>query len=227
MNRYFKLLTEIPHLLGANDDPIKIVQNENVIQRWQDAQRLKLSDKSHNLKWADIGVILDDPYVLVLRDLVEFPSGFCGGYIRLFNRAYLEKGAAGVVMLPEQDGKLLIMKNFRHATRNWHWEIPRGFGEPGISAEEQAREELKEEVGGDVAEIINLGMYFSNTGLDGNPINLFLARMISAGMPNWKAGIDKFLWVSVSEFEQMIASGEITDGFTIAAYTRATLRGLI
>jgi len=227
MKRYFKLLKEIPRLLGANGDPLKIVQDENVIQRWQDAQRSKLSNKLYNLEWADIGVILDDPYVLVLRDLVEFPSGSCGGYIRLFNRAYLEKGAAGVVMLPEQDGKLLIMKIFRHATRNWHWEIPRGFGEPGINAQEQAREELKDEVGGEVAEIINLGLYFSNTGLEGNPIHLFLVKMISVGMPNWKVGIDKLLWVSVSEFEQMIASGEITDGFTIAAYARAKLKSLI
>jgi ADP-ribose pyrophosphatase len=39
--------------------------------------------------------------------------------------------------------------------------------------------------------------------------------------------VDKFIWVSVAELEKMIAEGDITDGFTIAAYTKAKLKGLI
>jgi hypothetical protein len=49
---------------------------------------------------------------------------------------------------------------------------------------------------------------------------------------DWRAEIevwrvDKFVWDSIPELEKMIADGEITDGFTIAAYTKAKLKGLI
>ena len=142
-----------------------------------------MAEKNKPEEWADIGAVFDDPYVVILRDLVEFPGGFRNGYIRLYNRAYLEGGAAGVVMLPEMDGKLLLMHQFRHATRSWHWEIPRGFGEPGIEAEDQARAEIEEEISGEIAELTNLGLYFNNTGLEGNPIYLFLAKMSSVGEP--------------------------------------------
>jgi ADP-ribose pyrophosphatase len=216
-----------PKLLSNEDAPIKILSDETAIKQWQEKRSLHLEQKSQPIEWADIGVVFNDPFVVVLRDLVEFPGGFRNGYIRLYNRAYLEGGAAGVVMLPEMEGKLLLMHQFRHATRSWHWEIPRGFGEAGVSAEDQARAEVKEEIGGEIAELTNLGLYFNNTGLEGNPIYLFLAKMTSISEPKLKFGVDKFIWVSVSELEDMIVDGEITDGFTIAAYTKAKLKGLI
>ena len=113
------------------------------------------------------------------------------------------------------------------STRVWHWEIPRGFGEPGVSAEDQARAKIREEIGVDVTELIDLGLYFNNTGLEGNPITLFLARITAEPVANPNIGVDQLRWVSIEEFESMIARAEITDGFTIAAYTRAKLRGLL
>lgn len=222
-DRYLSIEQRFPQLFKNSDELLKIIREKSVLQDWR-TEKKKLSNDTVA---TDIGVVFDDPYVVILRDLVEFPGGFRNGYIRLYNRAYLEGGAAGVVILPEMDGKLLLMHQFRHATRSWHWEIPRGFGEPGVLAEDQARAEIEEEISGEIAELKNLGLYFNNTGLEGNPIYLFLAKMSSVGEPKLKLGVDKFIWVSVAELEKMIADGEITDGFTIAAYTRAKLRGLI
>ncbi len=228
MEIYNLLLSKNKHLAGNfRDDPIKIILSADEIEKWQVQKIAFLKRKRISSKWAKIGIVFEDPYIIIFRDLVEFPGGFRDGYIRLYNRAYLEGGAAGVVMLPEMGGKLLLMHQFRHATRSWHWEIPRGFGESGVKAEDQARAEIEEEISGEIADLINLGLYFNNTGLEGNPIYLFLAKMSSIGKPQLKFGVDKFIWVSVSELEKMIADGEITDGFTIAAYTRAKLKGLI
>lgn len=227
MKKYFEILEKFPNLSGADEDPIKIIKDAPVIQEWQDERRAKLINASKDPEWADIGIICSDPYVMILRDLVEFPGGFRGGYIRLYNRAYVEGGAAGVVTMPVKDGKILLMHNFRHATRAWHWEIPRGFGEPGVAAEDQARAEVREEIGVTVDELVDLGLYFNNTGLEGNPITLFLARITQEPVANPEISVDQLRWVPVEELEGMIASAEITDGFTIAAYTRAKLRGLI
>ena len=227
MNKYLESLNKFPQLAGSDKDPIRVIKDQSAIEQWQVERRTKLIDASKSPEWADIGVVFDDPSIVILRDLVEFPGGFRNGYIRIYNRAYLEGGAAGVVILPEKDGKLLLIQHYRHATRMFHWEIPRGFGESGIDAETQAKVELKEEIGGEVAEIFNLGIVYNNTGLEGNPINLFLARMASVGEMEVEEGIENPIWVSVSELEKTIADGEITDGFTIAAYTRAKLKGLI
>ena len=216
-----------PNLFTNSSASFRIITDSDEINKWQNQRKLDLEKKDQSPEWADIGIVFDDPYVIVLRDLVEFPNGSRGGYIRLYNRAYLEGGAAGVVILPEKDGKILLMHNFRHATRSWHWEIPRGFGEPGVSAEDQARAEMKEEIGVDVAGVVDLGPYFSNTGLEGNPITLFLAQLAAEGTANPEIGVDALRWVTVEELENMIVSGEVTDGFTIAAYTRAKLKGLI
>lgn len=224
---YEEIRKASPSLFDNSDGLIKIIADEKEIADWQEQKRSDLQTKEKNLEWADTGIAFDDPFVVILRDLVEFSGGFRNGYIRLYNRAYLEGGAAGVVMLPEMNGKLLLMHQFRHATRSWHWEIPRGFGEPGVQAEDQARAEIEEEISGEVSELTNLGLFFNNTGLEGNPIYLFLAKMFSVGEPKLKFGVDKFIWVSVAELEKMIADCEITDGFTIAAYTRAKLKGLI
>ena len=217
----------IPSLFDNSNALIRIINDENEISVWQERKRVELEKKGVSPSWAEIGIVLDDPSLLVLRDLVEFPGGYRNGYIRIYNRAYLEGGAAGVVVLPEKDGKLLLFQHYRHATRMRHWEVPRGFGASGVDAKTQAITEVKEEINGEVAEIFELGTVYNNTGLEGNPINLFLARMASVGEMEVEEGIENPIWVSVSELEKMIADGEITDGFTIAAYTRAKLKGLI
>lgn len=229
MKNYFEFLDKFPQLMGKNDGPMRIIKDDTEIINWQNEQKIDLANESNNLEWADIGIVLDDPRILILRDLVQFPSGHRSGYIRIYNRAYLEEGAAGVVVLPERDGKLLLMYNFRHATRAWHWEVPRGFGEPGVKAEDQAKAELEEEIGVNPAEIelVDLGILYNNTGLEGNSINLFLGRVVSSGIVNQEIGVKELRWVTTEKFEQMIVAGEITDGFTIAAYTRAKLQKLI
>lgn len=224
---YSKLISEYPKLFSNQSAGIRIISNAYEIAEWQKRRRDQLIQSGKPSEWADIGVVLDDPYFLVLRDLVEFPGGFRNGYVRLYSRAYLESGAAIVVILPEMDGKLLLIHQYRHATRLWHWEIPRGFGEPGVDARTQAINELREEVNGNVSEIVDLGMMYHNAGLDGNPTNLFYAHMISIGEIQVEEGIEYLKWFSVAEIEQMIVDGEITDGFTIAAYTKARLKGLI
>jgi ADP-ribose pyrophosphatase len=227
MNDYFRLLQEHPFLLGNNDGPLKIITDQNTIQKWQAKQQSNLTEQSQSAQWTDIGIIVDDPYIVALRDLVEFAGQSRNGYVRIYNRAYLEGGAAGVAMLPVKNDKILLLHNFRHATRSWHWEIPRGFGERGAKAKIQAKAEIKEEIGSDETQLLELGLYHNNTGLEGNPIHLFLARVKSVGEPKLVEGIDQFRWVSVEELEEMIVKDKITDGFTIAAYTRAKLKGLI
>lgn len=225
--KYDDLRKERPSVFFNEDVPIKLVLDSDEIKKWQMVKGEELRLRNLPDDWSDIGVVYEDRHLVILRDLVEFPNGTRNGYSRLFNRATLENGAAGVVVLPEMDGKLLLLHQFRHATRSWHWEIPRGFGEPGVSAEEQAQNEIQEEIDGKIERITALGILHNNSGLEGNDVHMYFANLISIGKFAEEEGIESYLWVSIEELEEMIASERITDGFTIAAYTRAKLRGLL
>ena len=224
---YDNLIKVKPAVFFNTNVPLKLVLDSAEIKTWEQGQKEELKSNNLPADWADIGVVYEDRFLVILRDLVEFPSGEKRGYSRLFNRAALENGAAGVVVLPEMNGKFLLLHQFRHATRSWHWEIPRGFGEPGTPAEKQARKEIQEEVDGSIKTITPLGILHNNTGLEGNDVYLFLANLNSVGKPTAEEGIDRYIWVSLAELEEMIANSKITDGFTIAAYTRAKLQGLL
>jgi ADP-ribose pyrophosphatase len=68
---------------------------------------------------------------------------------------------------------------------------------------------------------------FANVGYEAVPAYLFYAKLASVGKPEINEGIESFVWLTVKELEEWIANEKITDGFTIAAYTKAKLKGLI
>ncbi|MEU4096893.1 NUDIX hydrolase [Streptomyces sp. NPDC026673] len=117
--------------------------------------------------------------------------------------------------------------------RDWHWEIPRGFGAPDESTATTARRELLEELGGKVAEMIHLGEIATDTGMHSGRDQLYLARLATSsfsGTPGPDAleeGIDAFRAVTPEELRAMLAEGHIHDGFTLAAWSLATARGLL
>lgn len=213
--------------LFQNDDALlEIVSDDETIAKWHQTQ-IELSRKNGNpAEWSDIGIILDDPYILVLRDLVKFPDSELRGYIRIVNRADLA-GGRSVVVMAMLNNRILLLNQFRHSTRSWHFEFPRGFGEPGIAPIDQARVEIKEEVAGEVVELIELGVMHSNTGLEAGSVQLYLAKLSSVGEPNKLEGIKALKWVTIDQLEEMIRNEVITDGFTIAAYVRSKLRHLV
>lgn len=218
LDKYLELLRQHPSLVLPDDAPIRIITDKATIKEWQN---------NHANGNNDIGVLLQDKYITVIRDLVKFPDGFVSGYNRVINTAALHNGGSGAVILPVMNEKILLIKIFRHPTRQWSIEIPRGFGEAGLSPEEIAQKEVSEEVGGRIKQVISLGVIHNNTGLDSNNVNLYLAYLDEVGIPREAEGITEIIWVTVNEIEKMISNGQITDSFTISTYTRAKLMGLL
>ena len=212
---YLKLLAEFPWLVENESAPIKIVTDADEIQAWSKKNATAL------------GILLQDKYITVLRDLVVFPNDAIGGYNRIINSAAFNKGAKGVAILPVFQSKILLMNIFRHPIRQWSIEIPRGFGENHLPPRDIAALEIKEEIGGEIAVMTDLGIVHSNSGLEGNEIHLFHAELESYGHPQTSEGISDFELIHISKFEAMIAETKITDGFTISAYTRAKLKGFL
>ncbi|MFH9617183.1 NUDIX hydrolase [Streptomyces pratensis] len=168
------------------------------------------------------GVLYSDRYITLLRDPVRFPDGTTGSYIRSVSPT----PAPGCVVLPLLDGGVVLIEHFRHATRSWHWEVPRGFGTPGMSAVENAAKELEEEIGAQALEIVPLGELHPDSGTTADRVSLFAARIAGTGPLEAREAIRTCVTVPFEEAEAMVGDGRITDGFTIAVLLRARLAGL-
>ena len=175
-------------------------------------------------QWRETGVMYADPYFMLVKDAVRFPDRSFGVYSRLLTPIGRPDGIAVLPLLGED---LVLIKHFRHATRQFHWEIPRGYGEPGLSPEDTVRQELREELGAVASEVITFGRLYSDTGLVGGGINTFAARIGHVGVLEAREGIVAHKVLSSSQINKAIANGEINDGITLGLIARARASGIL
>lgn len=220
---YQDLIEKYPHLFKNQDAPLKIITDPDIITRWQEEFAQMSPLKSRFKDEGKIGVLFEDSHYIFLRDLICFPDGTLKGIMRIINRGELSIGS-GVVVLPVLDHHIILIEHFRSGTRQWHLELPRGFGEHGISPEMQARAEIEEEIGGKITELTQIGYLYNNTGLEGNKVHLFFARLSKIDLPNQNEGIRKIVFRTKEELEALIHDGGITDGFTLSTYAVARIK---
>ncbi len=184
---YPKLLQEFSEAMGRNgcwrQGEIEIATSPQDIQRIQKqcCQRLvrKGYSKSSAEKYTQIGVISEDPYWIWVRDAVTFPGGIPGTYDRIVWRTGLT-GTPRVAIFPVlPNNKIVVNINFRHATRSWEMELPRGTPLQKESAEEAARRELKEETGCIAKKLILLGNVAPETGLVSGIVPVYFGKVSS------------------------------------------------
>jgi ADP-ribose pyrophosphatase len=218
LNKYLTLIKENPDMFRNSGDigEIKIITDEKRILAEQKKIRAKLKKEGKPSCWIDIGVLAEDEWDYIVRDLVEFPDGRIGGFRRDLNRKNLESGT-GVVIMPVQGNRVLLLKHYRHETRNWYWEFPRGYGTPGLSAEQNAIKELSEEVGLLPRKLIPVF---------GRSDTMFFYAEMDDGEPQTQDGeaIQKIELIDIKDVDEWILNNKITDWFTIIAFLMAQKR---
>ena len=210
--------------VNPQEGGVTILLDEKEIHEAETQMAEWLESKDMPAEWARVGIAFQDQYGMILRDAVRFPGGFLNTYIRFVRE---EETPPGVIVLPLYQGQVLLIRHFRHATRTWHIEIPRGFGKKGLSSEENAQRELEEEIGATISRLVSLGSMYPDAAASTECDALFYAEVESYGKVETEEAITELLPTSVSEFERMIRENEITDGFTLAAYARAKAQGLL
>jgi ADP-ribose pyrophosphatase len=221
---YREMVASHPDLFSNPPDAaFEIVLDERDIKRAEDHMAGLLTAAGAPAEWANVGVAFRDQYVLILRDAVRFSDGSLGTYIRMVNTT---PEVLGVVTLPVWQGQVLLIRHFRHATRRWHLEIPRGFGSTA-NKQQDALRELSEEIGASGISLTELGEMYPDAGADNSRVALFLAEVEAYGKPESAEGINEIRPVAISEFERMIRDGVLDDGFLLAAYARAKARRLL
>jgi ADP-ribose pyrophosphatase len=126
-------------------------------------------------------------------------------------------GASAVVPIRE-DGRVLLIRQYRHAAGGFIYEIPAGKLSPGEDPRDCAQRELEEEIGYRATTIEPLLSIFTTPGFTDERIHLFKATGLVAGRQNLEADeILEMVAVSLAEAIAWIAQGVIQDGKTIIA----------
>jgi ADP-ribose pyrophosphatase len=221
--RYFELLKLEPTRFENGRSPgLRLLLNPSEIDQVEAEKSLQLEKKSLPSHWAEVGVVFEDQYLRVVRDAVEFPDHSRGTYIRILSRRL---GMTGVAILAVRDGMAVMIRQFRHAPREWMREIPRGFIDEGEKSFEAAARELKEETGAVARSLESLGVLHPNSGLLDEKVELFFCDVSGEELAGSREG--ELDMVDISAVSHLIAEGSITDAFTCAAFFRAAARGLI
>jgi ADP-ribose pyrophosphatase len=170
--QYLELLGQYPEVLGpfgsASENEIEIVRDPKKIAEIQIQTG------------RPIGVVGWDKYWFWINDPVKFPSGAYGIYGRISLRRFLKKLPGGVcVMAMTSDGKIILNRNYRHATRSWEFELPRGGVEAGETQQEAAKRELQEETGMIVTDMFILGKMAPDAGVLANIVTVYFAKVTS------------------------------------------------
>lgn len=222
IEKYISFVDKYPHVFNNDSHELTIITNISELYKGQEELYRMADAKSQPREWYDIGVIAEDKWVVVLRDLIKLSNGQYCGYIRSINRrSQLEQSGKDVVILVCIDDKFLIMNHFRHEDRMWHWECPRGFGEAGLSPVENAIKEVTEETGLYINRIHQLD---DNT----DRVAYFVAHCSGSILKSDENEvISHTKLICKSEFKSMIASCKINDMYTLRAFMLATLKGLI
>ena len=183
--RYESIRSKWPELfINPPGAAYEILFEPSLVNAAEAADAARLTAKGLSESWAETGVVYEDPFTILVRDAVHRPDGSLGTYSRLLPAS----GAAGAAVLPLLNGEIVLLRHFRHATRAQHLEIPRGFSEPGVSAADQARDELREEIQAETDTLLELGSFHSNTGMASDCVELFLAEIHGLGRPQESEG---------------------------------------
>ena len=160
-------------------------------------------------------VVYKNKWMKVREDGVEFENGVKGVY------GVVEKPDFSLIV-PFDEGKLYMVRQYRYPVQNSYWEFPQGGNEenPNIDPKRLALDELEEETGLIANKIKHLGFLHVAYGYSSQGCNIFLANDFSKGQQKLEDGeqgleIERF---SVEEFEEMIKSGEIRGASTVSAY---------
>ncbi len=149
-------------------------------------------------------------------DEVELPDG------KQSKREIVEHSGGVGVLAVTCDGRVPLVRQYRHPYGEVIYEIPAGKLEAGEQPIECGKRELYEETGFTAERFESLGVVYPTPGYCAEKIHVFLATSLHFGDNKLDDG--EFLECELIEFEtalKMVMSGEIKDSKTQIAILKA------
>jgi ADP-ribose pyrophosphatase len=153
----------------------------------------------------------------VTEDEADDPTGF---HIK---RSIIRHPGSAVVMPVDDQGRILLVRQFRLPANGYMWEIPAGKIDDGENAFQAAQRELSEETGLSAKSWKELVSFYASPGFVQEKMTLFLATDLTQGKAH-NVDDEKIdvRWFTPEELWEGIQKGEIQDGKTIIGFLMST-----
>ena len=170
-------------------------------------------------------VVFEGPLFRVLHDKLIEPSG------KPSERDVIRHNGSVVILAVDKskskkDPYIVMEHQYRHAAKQYLWELPAGKLEPGEDPLAGAKRELAEETGYKAKKWRPLVEYYASPGFLGESMKVFLAEGLVPGNPHPEDDEQiEIRLVKLSEVLKMIEKGAILDGKTLTSVLFYARRG--
>ena len=167
--------------------------------------------KTGRVKVLSSKVIFEGLVFGVRRDRVIEPNGIAT------TREWITHSGSVVVLPVFSDGRILMIRQYRHAAGQHLWELVAGHKDAGEDFAQGARRELQEETGYTARRIRKLLEIFPSPGMLGERMEIFLAEGLTKGVaqPEEDEKITQRIF-TLREAERWIRTGRICDAKSVA-----------
>lgn len=198
---YKKLVSRLPDFF-ASQNGIEYVLDPKKIHEWE------------HTTGETIGVIHESKYEIMVVDLINK-----NGELKSHGRIILPNN--GVIIIPKVGDKFVLEDQYRYPICQSFLAFPRGHCEPNSTSRDDAIREVKEELGGaDIRNLHCIGKTYPETQSNAWFCSVWLGEVDEKSLKLQKGfeGIDNLVLLSESQINEKIAKGEISCGYTLAAW---------
>jgi len=150
--------------------------------------------------------LIDDSGREIVREVMRHPGG--AGGLPLF-----------------ADGRVALVRQYRHPARRELLEIPAGRIERGETPDECARREIEAEIGTHVGRLEKLAEFFSTPGFCEEKLHIYLATDLSPASQSLDPDeLIEIVYLPFGKALELVRSGQIEDSKTIIALLLAAER---
>lgn len=145
-------------------------------------------------------------------DEVEEPGG-----VRAQREVVRHLGSVAVLAMGD-DGRIVLVRQYRYPVDELLWELPAGRIDEGESPEEAAQRELQEEIGHRAEDLREIAFFYTTPGFCDEAMHLFRARrLVPAAAPGDEDERIEVQAFALADLGGMIDRGEIREAKTLVA----------
>ncbi len=154
-------------------------------------------------------------YITVVRDTIRFANGHEA------QRTVVEHPGAVALVVLDEAGRWLLVRQYRHPARRNLLEIPAGTREVGEDPDLAAAREVREETGFAAGRLERIGGAWMAPGFSGEFITFYLATELTPDpLPqDHDEYIEAPEWLTLDEVYEAVDAGVIEDAKTMVALT--------
>lgn len=179
-------------------------------------------------KTLDTRVVYRDRWFSVEEDKVELPNRKITAFT-IIKADLPTMNCVGVVPFLN-NGRILLVRQYRYRYKFFNWEIPTGVVAAGETFEEAAQRELQEETGYAAEKLTHLNTFHPNMSIV-QTAHLFMGENLKESRPPAVDNDEAEFILDVKECDfdealRMVMSGEIRDSLSIIGILYSNLRHL-